>query len=361
MINKTIKAHLRKKGITQAELSKMLNITQPAVSKMLNGEISERNLKAIADAIGLDVKEITDFPEDIKEVIYSGDLTIGSIVLPCYILKDGTRVLSGRGMQDALNMVDESTSSGQKAGTRLSRHLNQESIKPFIYNGVEEDHFIPIKCIYQGKSINGYEATILVDICEAFLDARQNINLSPRQALIAERSEILMRAFAKTGIIALVDEATGYDKAKERAKNELQKYLNTLISKEASSWVKTFDDEFFEGLYKMRGWTWNTTHKHPGVVGNYINDIVYERIGKEFLEELQRLNPKNEKGVRSKRHHQYLTSDNGIQKLKERLAVIKSFMLLSDYNWGKFMRMVDKAFPKPYYLKPLFADDEIDL
>lgn len=31
-------------------------------------------------------------------------------------------------------------------------------------------------------------------------------------------------------------------------------------------------------IYKMRGWNWNMTNKRPGVVGQWINNIVYERI-----------------------------------------------------------------------------------
>lgn len=77
--------------------------------------------------------------------------------------------------------------------------------------------------LYHCPKINGYEATILLDICDGFLDARKNIKLSPRQEIIAHQAEILMRSFAKVGIIALVDEATGYQYKRE--KDELQKIL----------------------------------------------------------------------------------------------------------------------------------------
>ncbi|HGN3509251.1 TPA: hypothetical protein ACKSJL_004093, partial [Providencia stuartii] len=60
------------------------------------------------------------------------------------------------------------------------------------------------------KKINGYEASILVDICDAFMQARKEIDLSPRQSIIAEQCEMLIRSFAKVGIISLIDEATGY-------------------------------------------------------------------------------------------------------------------------------------------------------
>lgn len=33
-----------------------------------------------------------------KNVKYRGELNLGGMVIPCYVLEDGTRVLSGRGM-----------------------------------------------------------------------------------------------------------------------------------------------------------------------------------------------------------------------------------------------------------------------
>ena len=45
-----------------------------------------------------------------------GELDLAGIKIPCYVLEDGTRVLSGRGMQEALNMVDD---NGKTSGHRI--------------------------------------------------------------------------------------------------------------------------------------------------------------------------------------------------------------------------------------------------
>lgn len=111
-------------------------------------------------------------------------------------------------MQDALKMVDASETGKQVAGQRLNRYLNQKSLEPFIHAKKEQGHFEPIECYRGDQKINGYEATVLADICDAFLEARKHIALSPRQSVIATQCEILIRSFAKIGIIALVDEAT---------------------------------------------------------------------------------------------------------------------------------------------------------
>jgi hypothetical protein len=161
-----------------------------------------------------------------KSVKYEGELNLSGFKIPCYVLEDGTRVLSGRGMQETLKMVDEDDK--RASGKRLGRYLDQKSLEPFIYKEKKVGHFDPIVCYKGEQKINGYAATVLVDICDAFLEARKNIDLSPRQAIIADQCEVLVRSFAKVGIIALIDEATGYQY--EREKFELQKILKAFIS-----------------------------------------------------------------------------------------------------------------------------------
>jgi len=56
----------------------------------------------------------------------------------------------------------------------------------------------------------GYNASVLADICDVILAARSAGLLMPRQRALADHCEILLRAFARTGIDALIDEATGY-------------------------------------------------------------------------------------------------------------------------------------------------------
>jgi hypothetical protein len=62
----------------------------------------------------------------------------------------------------------------------------------------------------KGKMAYRYEATVLADICDAVLLARKARMLQKQQLHIADQCEILMRGFARVGIIALVDEVTGY-------------------------------------------------------------------------------------------------------------------------------------------------------
>lgn len=275
-------------------------------------------------------------------------LQLGELSIPCYVLEDGTRVFSGRGIQKILG-------STATSGKWLEKFVNSDEISPYLavkktgISSVLDKLSSPIK-FYRPSAggsqseTYGYEVTLLIDICDAIISSSETGKFNDES--IIKNANIIIRAVAKVGIIALVDEATGYDKEKKRAKDELQKFLTQFLSDEASKWVKTFEDSFFEMIYKMRGWNWNMTNKRPGVVGQWINNIVYERIAPLTLSTLNDKNPKNEKGYRKDKHHQFFTEDIGKPKLKEYLASVEALGRASNYNWDIFMELLDRAFPK---------------
>jgi hypothetical protein len=75
------------------------------------------------------------------------------------------------------------------------------------------------------------------------------------------------------------------------------------------------------------------------------NDIVYDRLAPGVLEELKRVNPKDEVGRRKHRHSQWLTSNRGYPKLRERLGAVVATMRLSG-DWHDFMAKLDKYYPR---------------
>ncbi len=265
--------------------------------------------------------EVLLFLTSMENKIYcKGELHLGDFTIPCYVLEDGRRVLSARGMQIALNMADEDN----RTSARLTRYLSQETLKPFIYKDKSVGHFEPLTCYDGGAKINGYEATVLIDICDAFLEARKHINLSHRQAIIAEQCEILVRSFAKVGLIALIDEATGYQH--EREQDELQKILKAYIAEELLPWQKRFPDIFYQELFRLNGWDYTVRgiKRRPSIIGKWTNKLIYEQLPIGVLEELKRITPK------SARLHQNLTSDIGQPELAAQITQVVTIFRLSD-------------------------------
>ena len=102
------------------------------------------------------------------------------------------------------------------------------------------------------RRINGYEATVLTDIVRLFRARRSGVKMTERQQIVANQCEILLSSFAKIGIIALIDEATGYQN--EREHFELQKILSAYISEEILKWQLTFTDDFYREVYRLWGY-----------------------------------------------------------------------------------------------------------
>lgn len=265
-----------------------------------------------------------------RQISHEGELKLGDNVIPCYVLEDGTRVLSGRGMQDALNMVYIDDDGRQSSGTRLSRYLEQKTLEPFIYKGKEPGHYEPIVCYNGNTKINGFEATVLADICEAFLEARNNIKLSPRQKIIADQCEILIRGFARVGIVSLIDEATGYQYDRERF--ELQKILNAYISDEILKWQLTFTDEFYKEVYRLWGLPFIPKYikNKPSFIGKLTNKYIYDLLPKGVVDKIKEKTGKTDKGNWKYKWHQSLTPEVGKEHLKKQIIEVTTLMSVSD-------------------------------
>ena len=181
-----------------------------------------------------------------EKITHTGVLNLAGFQVPAYVTESGFRVLSGRGMQDALKLVDDTMEN--KAGSRLGRLFGYKALQPLINQAKESDRFEPLKLNFQGKIIHGYKADALNEICNLMLEARaQGLLRTKRQNDIAERCETLLRAFAKVGLTALVDEATGYQYT--RARTALEEIFEAFIAKELRKWVKTFPDEFYFHIF----------------------------------------------------------------------------------------------------------------
>lgn len=272
-------------------------------------------------------------------------LRIGDIEIPCYVLNNEKRVLVLGEMIKALGMAPGS--AGKGGNDRLASFASGNRVKPFIPNELMNmiENPIRFKPPTGGVIAYGYEATILIDICNSILDANKAGVLQKQQSHIAERADVLIRSFAKTGIIAVIDEVTGFQAARE--KDALQQFLDKFLLEENAKWVKTFPDEFFEMIFKMKGWTWHyASTKKPGVVGHYINDLVYSRIAPNVLTDLKVKNPVIKPGYRKYKHPQFISSEFGHPKLKEHLSALIALGKGSAFNWNTFKRLVARAFPK---------------
>ncbi len=293
---------------------------------------------------------------------FTGELNIGGIIISCAVLEDGQRVLSERSMGDAIGTKASATYWKQKREGKIigiPQYIAAPGLQSYIDEAlkVKLNNSIPY-ISKSGSKANGIPADILPEICDIWIKAKDDGVLTKAQEKTAEKAYILLKGFANVGIIALVDEATGYQEIRNRL--ALQAILDKYLKVEYAKWAKRFPNEFYMEMFRLNNWQYNQMRtQRPSVIGRYTNNIIYERLAPGVLVELRKRNPKDEKGNRKVKHHQWLTEDIGHPKLQAHLNGIIALMKAAS-NWSNFMRMVERAFPRLGHTIPINFGDEIN-
>jgi hypothetical protein len=266
---------------------------------------------------------------------FRGKLEIGDIELECHVLDDGRRVFTQGEMVRAL--------TGGTDSSNLARYLRAIPLIEKEFSGG------PIRFQIPGNPqlAVGSEATLLIEICEAYLAARDEHMLRPSQFKLAKQAEIIVRSCAKIGIIALIDEATGYQKV--RARNALQIKLQAFIADELQEWAVMFPEEFWIQLARLEGVHYSARSR-PLRWGKYVMLFVYDTIDGDVGKELRKKNP-NPRFLRN--HHQWL-KQFGRDKVHDQIERVITIMKLCD-NMDEFRSKFARVFNKsPLQLS--FAD-----
>lgn len=281
---------------------------------------------------------------DYPKATHFGELKIGNTVIECAVLNDGRRVLTQAGFLRALGRGKQSGLKNVDGTGQLPAFMRGKAVNPYISNELLESSRPIIFIPKQGGRAFGYKADILPLVCEAFLAARRDGALPPNQIKTADKCEILVSGLANIGIIALVDEATGYQVIRDRV--ALQAILDKYITDRWAKWTKTFPNDYYRELFRLKGLNFPPNSiKRPQVIGHWTNDIVYKRLAPGVLKELRRLNPVLPTGHRKRKFFQYLTKDIGNPALREHIVSV-IFLMKACTSYDDFLRRLDRAAPR---------------
>lgn len=254
----------------------------------------------VTEGPGKGNKEVAD--PSLPSAQWRGMLDLGGNEIDCYVLGDGTRVLSSGSTTKAIANVDRGSLQdyvGQKA---LNSYIDiekilQETIKFSIPGtqwpalGITTEHF---ELICRGYVQALYEGAPLTD----------------RQREIAIRCAVLTAGLTRTGLDALVDEATGYQY--ERADDALQVKLRAFIADELRDWEKTFPDELWQEFGRLTKWK-GSLHSRPKWWGKLVIELIYDTLDTDVAEYLKANKPQG--GVH---WHRQLTENLGVRQLVSR-------------------------------------------
>jgi len=283
-----------------------------------------------------ETKNSSQHEENLPFSLFKGSLRIGNMDMECHVLSDGRRVFTQR---EIVRVLTAGRDSGNLAEEIKGNPLipNVDALGEIIRFKVPGTQFVAF----------GREATVLIELCERYLQAKDDDKLRGRQKRIALQASIIIRACAKVGIIALIDEATGYQKL--RADNALRLKLHAFISEELQEWARKFPPEFWFELARLEGIKYSPRNR-PLRWGKYIMAFVYDAIDKDVGQELRRKNP----NPRYKDNlHQWLT-EFGKEKLIGQIQSVITIMKLCD-NMEQFKKKFAHVF-KHVPLQYEFAD-----
>jgi P63C domain len=291
---------------------------------------------------------------------HTGDLKIFDIIIPCAVLEDGTRLLTQRGVFVSLGR-HKNPAKGQASIDDRPAFLAAKNLEPFITDELREKWApVPFQSRggYGGNIAFGYRAEILPMVCNVFIDADEAGATTSRQKPTVERCRLLVRGLAVVGIVALVDAATGYERIRDREALEI--ILRRYISAELLPWQKTFPNEFYEELFRLRGWQYRPLSvKRPVLVGKLTQDLVYKRLAPGVLDALLALTPRREDGKLEHHLHRHLTPEEGRVALERHLHTVTA-MMRGSATWDGFKRMLNRALPRQDAIPqlPLYFKDE---
>lgn len=290
-------------------------------------------------------------------------LSLGDRNIQCYVLQDGTAVLSGRGLTDALNLDEKAIDGKRSQSRKLDSFFNNKQLKPFIDADLARRIESPIRFTRPGRGgtvAKGYEAITLTQICRTVLKARREdaFKDSPQMQRIADECEIIIAAFSDIGIIATIYEVTGYER--DKAVDAYQQYLEKFIRKEAAKYVEQFPIEFFELMCDLKGWPYEKgVTKYYQAMGHVINDVIYSRLAPGILNEIDIKNPRI-LGKRKTKKYNWLTVDLGLPQLNAHLSGVMT-LAKANTTWRKFCDQMARVFP--VHNDPtiyLFPPDQMD-
>lgn len=248
-------------------------------------------------------------PVKLPEAKWPGFLDCAGAELACFVLDDGRHVISRTG---ALHYL-----AGGKGGGNLESYLRVEVLKPFLPSDLA-DQFVDIAIPgVVNKDVKAMAAHAFIDICRAYARARDTGALaSESQVAIAVRASAALGAFAKIGIEAAIDEATGYQY--ERAEDALRVKLKLFLEEEMREWEKTFPDELWIQFGRLTRWR-GAIHERPKYWGKLVMELVYGYLDPDVCEWLKKNAPKPRKG---QNYHQWLSSQYGLRKLIEHIWML---------------------------------------
>lgn len=306
---------------SQSELARLLGIKQSTVQYWASkGRIPPKWHGRIVQAgsgIGLYLSELECGPTPHKHHVdqameksgpvspfakWRGQIELMGESIDCYVLDTGKRLIALRSAVKAISDTDSGNIVSIAGGAALRPYVNLD----LITSELEEFSIPGTQLLGRGMTTEHFEL-----ICRGFVQALyEKAPLTDRQREMAVKCAVITSGLTRTGIDALIDEATGYQY--ERAEDALQVKLRAFIAEELRAWEKTFPDELWEEFGRLTSWS-GSLNSRPKYWGKLVIELIYDTLDPDVAKYLRENRPPP--GIR---WHQNLSEDTGVRALVSR-------------------------------------------
>lgn len=233
---------------------------------------------------------------------WRGHIDLGGDKLDVYVLDTGERVISTRAAIKSFSSTDSGNLGNYIGVSALKSYINSD----LILGELLEFSIPGTQFLGRGMTTEHFEL-----ICRGYVQALyEKAPLTDRQREIAIKCAVLSAGLTRTGLDALIDEATGYQY--ERAEDALQVKLRMFIAEELRAWEKTFPDELWEEFGRLTDWK-GPLNSRPKYWGKLVIELVYDTLDPDVAKYLRENRPPP--GVH---WHRNLTENFGIKQLVSR-------------------------------------------
>jgi hypothetical protein len=335
---------------------------------MSKNELKARGGHARAEALTPEQRKeiarkaaLTRWEGEIPQASHEGKFGIGKTTISAAVLPNHKRLLTQATFLRALGR-----SRSPKAGTGVLTtvdgipfFLQADVLKPFISEELLASTTPVFFLDKKGRRMVGYDATLLPAVAEVYLKfrdqcAEKKVPIPERYAHIIAACDLVMRGLARVGIIALVDEATGFQY--DRPRRDLEEYLKKFLSESLVRWARTFPNDYFKHLCRLKGVELRPDMRLPQYFGHLTNDLVYRRIAPGLLKSLKER--RAERGRPSNKLYWWTSEELGHPALLLHLGTCVGLMKINT-DYDEFYAQLNKV--APIYPKvPGLFDDPAD-
>ena len=171
-----------------------------------------------------------------------GVVRFGDLAVEAVVLEDGTRGYVQRQLATAIGLHES------RRGSQFKALLSD--VAPGAV-AVLQENACSIR-LPSGQTTAFFPAGVIGEVASGVIDAALEGRLHRKRQHLVPNCQRILKALAKTGEVALIDEATGYQF--HRAPDALQALISNLLREQVSSWERRFRPDYYQALFRLFGW-----------------------------------------------------------------------------------------------------------